>query len=150
MSAEQNAANYRRFIDQAYNKGDIAVLDEIASPNLVLRFLPPTTPPGPESMKRHISSTRQSFPDVRVTIEELIAAGDTVVVRWKMTGTHSGPYINHLKNLMAPTGKSFSMQGIDIWHFDENGKWKDCWSAADRLGMLQQLGGLPAAGSSPS
>ena len=150
MSAEQNAANYRRFIDEAYNKGDVDVLDEIASPNLLLHFLPPSTPPGPESMKKHILSARQSFPDLHVAIEDLIAAGNNVVVRWRMTGTHRGPYINHLKNLMAPTGKAFSMQGIDIWRFDENGKWTECWSGADRLGMLQQLGAVPASGSTSS
>jgi hypothetical protein len=67
-----------------------------------------------------------------------------------MTGTHRGPYINHLKNLMAPTGKSFSLQGIDIWRFDGHGKWSECWSSVDRLGMLQQLGAVPPSGPGAS
>ncbi len=150
MSTEQNEANYRRFIEEAYNKGNLAVLDEIASPGLVLHFLPPGTPPGPESMKRVIASSRAAFPDIRITVEDQVAAGDKVVGHWTMTGTHQGPYMNHLGNLMPPTGKRFSAQGIDIWRFDGNGKWVECWSSFDRLGLLQQLGAIPASGSSPS
>ncbi len=150
MSSEQNVANYRRFIDEAYNKGNLAVVDEIASPDLVLHFLPPSTPPGPESMKKHIASSRASFPDVRITIEDQVAAGDKVVVRWTMTGTHTGAYINHLKILMPPTGKTIRAQGIDIWRYDGSGKWVECWSSFDRLGMLQQLGAIPAAVPGPT
>jgi predicted ATPase len=69
-----------------------AAVDEIASPGLVLHFLLPGTPAGPESMKRHIESTRAAFPDVRITIEDQVATEDKVVVRWTMTGTHRGPY----------------------------------------------------------
>lgn len=144
MSAEQNLASYRRFIEEAYNQGKVAVVDEIASPSLVLGFLPAGTPPGGDSMKRHIASSRAAFPDVRVTIEDLLAEGDKTVARFTMTGTHRGPYTNLLGDLMPPTGRRFSVQGIDIWLFDGNGKWVECWSSLDRLGMLQQLGALPA------
>lgn len=150
MSTEQNKANYLRFIDEAYSNGNLAILDEIASPDLVLGFLPPGTPPGPESMKRHIASSRAAFPDVRVTVDDVFAVGDRVVARYTMAGTHQGPYMNHLKTLMPPTGKRFSVAGIDIWRFDANGKWIECWSSLDRLGMLQQLGAIPAVGPSRS
>ncbi len=148
MSTEQNKANYRRFIEEAWNKGNVAVVDELASPGLVVHFLPPGTPPGGESMKRHIQSTRATFPDVRITIEEQFSAGDKIVARCTMTGTQRGPFLSHLKTLMPPTGKRFSVAGIDIWRFDADGKWIECWSSLDRLGMLQQLGAIPAAGPS--
>ncbi len=150
MSTEQNKANYRRFVEEAWNKGNLAVLDVLASPDLVVHFLPTGTPPGGESMKRHVESTRAAFPDIRITIEDQCSAGDKIVARFTMTGTQRGPYLNHLKTLMPPTGKRFSVAGIDIWRFDADGKWVECWSSLDRLGMLQQLGAIPAAAPGPS
>ncbi len=150
MATEQNKANYRRFIQEVWNQGSLSVLDEIASPGLVLHFLPPGTPPGPESMKRHIASTRATFPDVRITVEDLVAAGDKIVARCTMSGTQRGPWLSQLKTVVPPSGKSFSVGVIDIWCCDDSGKWLECWSSFDRLGMLQQLGAIPAAGPSPS
>jgi predicted ester cyclase len=150
MSTEQNKANYLRFIEEAMNKGNLVVAEELASPGLVVHFLPPGTPPGPESMKRLVVSTRAAFPDFRATVEDLVAEGDKLVARCTMTGTHRGPYLNHLKTVMLPTSKRFSVQGIDFWLYDSNGKLLEFWSGLDRLGMLQQLGAIPAAGSNPS
>lgn len=150
MSTEQNNANFCQIIEEAWNKGNLAVLDELASPGLVVHFLPPGTPPGGESMKQHIQLTRAAFPDIRITVEDQFAAGDKIVARCTMTGTQRGSYLNHLKTLMPPTDKRFSVAGIDIWRFDPNGKWAECWSSLDRLGMLQQLGVIPAAAPSPS
>jgi steroid delta-isomerase-like uncharacterized protein len=149
MSTEQNKANYVRFIEEAWNKGNIDVLDELAAPRFVLHFMPPGTPPGGESMKRFITSIRTSFPDLWITIEDQFAEGDKTVTRYTMTGTHRGPFLNHLKTLMPPTGKRFSVEGIDIFRYDGDGKCLDCWSTFDRLGMLQQLGAIPTAGPSP-
>ncbi len=143
MSTAQNNANYRRFIEEAWNKGNLTVVDELASPDVVIHFLPPGTPPGGDSMKHFIASFRAAFPDVRINIEDEVAEGDRAVARWRMTGTHQGPYLNHLKTVMPPTGKSISAEGIDIWRYDGNGKWVECWSSFDRLGLLQQLGAIP-------
>ena len=150
MSTEQNKATYRRFVEDGWNKGDLAVLDEISLPGLVLHFLPPGTPPGAETMKRFMASFRVAFPDVSFVIKAQIAEADTVVGRWTMSGTHSGPYHNDLRILMPPTGKRFSAEGIDIWRFDSNGKWAECWSSFDRLGRLQQLGAILATEPNPS
>ena len=150
MSTQKNKANYRRFIEEAWNKGNLTVVDELASPDVVIHFLPPGTPPGGESMKQHIQLTRAAFPDIRITVEDQFAAGDKIVARCTMTGTQRGPYLNHFKTLMPPTDKRFSVAGIDIWRFDADGKWVECWSSLDRLGMLQQLGVIAAAAPSPS
>ncbi len=149
MSVDQMEIAYRRFIEEAWNQGNLATVDEIASPDLVLHFLPPGTPRGPEPIKRHIASSRAAFPDISLVIEEVVAEGDTIVVRFTMSGTHRGPYMNHLRTPMPPTGKRFSVQGIDICRFDANGKWTECTSSFDRLGMLQQLGAVPAPGPNP-
>ena len=150
MSTEQNNASFRQIIEEAWNKGNLAILDEFASPGLVVHFLPPGTPPGGESMKRHIASTRAAFPDVSITIEDQFAEGDRTIARYTMSGTQRGPYLSHLKTLLPPSGKRFSVAGIDICRYDDNGKWVECWSSFDRLGMLQQLGAIPASVPSPS
>lgn len=150
MSTEQNKANYRRFIEEAMNKGNVAVVDELASPGLVVHFLPPGTPPGAESLKRNIEATRAAFPDLRITVDEQFSVEDRIAARCTMTGTQRGPFLNHLKTLMPPTGKRFSVAGFDIWRFDANGKIAEIWSSLDRLGMLQQLGVIPVADPSPS
>src|SRR5689334_14201654 len=141
MSTEQNKVNYRRFIEEVWNKGNLAVLDEIAAPNLDTHFLPPDL----EIMKRFMVSYQEAFPDVSIRIEDLFAEGDRIVARLRMSGTHRGPYLNPLKTVMPPTGKKFNIQIIDICRFDPNGKWVECWSGFDELGQLRQLGAIPEA-----
>ena len=150
MSTEQNKASFRRFIEEAWNKGNLAVTEEIASPNLVLHFMPPGTARRCRRINQFIASFRAAFPDVTITVEDQFAEGDRVVTRWTMKGTQRGPYTTDLKTLMPPSGKTFSAQGIDICRFDSSSKWTECWSNFDRLGRLQQLGVIPAAGVNPS
>ncbi len=145
MSTEQNKASLHRFIEEVLNKGNFSVIDEIVSPDLVLHNLPPGTPPGAESLTQFIGRNRTAFPDIHYTIEDQVAEGDRVAVRLVVTGTHLGPYRTNVGDPLPPTGKRFSMQGLDIWRFDEDGKWVECWSTYDRLSQLQQLGVIPAA-----
>jgi predicted ester cyclase len=147
MSAQQNKASVRRLVEEFWNKCNVAVADEIAAPNFVMHILPPGTPPGAESLKRFAAMVRTAFPDIHFSIEDEVAEGDRVAVRLIATGTHLGPYVN---GLTTPTGKRFSMQGMDIWRFDGEGKWAECWSTYDTLSQLQQLGALPAAEPNPS
>ncbi len=144
MSTEQNKANYRRFIEEAWNKGDLDVVEEIASPGVVLHS-PPGTLPGPESVKQIIAAFRAAFPDAHIAIEDQVAEGDRVVARWTITGTHRGTFRNH-----PPTGKRISAQGIDIFRYDADGKWTECWAKFPLPELLQQLGAIPEASPSPS
>ncbi len=148
MSTEQNKANYRRFIEEVWNKGSLDVFEEIASPDVVFHS-PPGTPPGWEGMKQVIASFRAAFPDVCLTVEDQIAEKDRTVVRLTITGTHRGPFRSPLKTLL-PTGKTIHIQVIDILRHDANGKLAECWSGFDVFGMLQQLGVIPAADPSDS
>lgn len=111
MSTEQNKANYRRFIEEAMNKGNVAVVDELASPGLVVHFLPPGTPPGAESLKRNIEATRAAFPDLRITVDEQFSVEDRILARCTIRGTQRGPFLNHLKTLMPPPVKGSAWQG---------------------------------------
>ncbi len=143
MSTEQNKANYRRFIEDAWNKGNLDVIEEIASPNVIFHS-PPGTLPGWESMKQVIVSFRAAFPDACITVEDQVAEKDRTVTRLMITGTHRGPLHSHGKNIM-PTGKRISVQVIDIFRHDANGKLAECWSGFDVFGMLRQLGAISAA-----
>jgi predicted ester cyclase len=148
MSTEQNKVNYQRFIEEVWNKGNLDVVEEIVSPGIIFHS-PPGTPPGWEGMKQLVASFRAAFPDVCLTVEDQIAERDRTVARLTITGTHRGSFRSHLKTLM-PTGKRISIQVMDIFGHDANGKLAECWSGFDVFGMLQQLGAIPAANPSTS
>ena len=88
--------------------------------------------------------TRTSFPDFHVTSEDIIAEGDKVVSRWTASGTHKGELFG-----IPPTGKKATWKGISIYRFAD-GKIVEAWGDADFLGLLQQLGVMPVAGSMPA
>lgn len=140
MSTETNKAIIRRFFDGAFEKEDLAVLDEIVAPDQVSRGpgTPPGMPPGPEGSKMFIVAYRSAFPDLHFTIDEQIAEGNTVVTRWTAHGTHTG----ELAGIPA-TGKRATVVGVGIDRI-ENGKIVESWGTFDQFGMLQQLGVIPA------
>ena len=133
MSAE-NAALIRRAIDEAVNKGNLSVLDEIVAPSY--RYHEPTAGElkGPDGLKQLVSMYRGAFPDIRVTIDDQVDAGNTIVSRWTGTGTHRGELLG-----AAPTGNKIRITGIIITRV-EGGKIVEEWENYDALGMLQQLG----------
>ncbi len=150
MSNEQNMDNFHQIIEEVWNKGNLSIFEKVAAPGLVVHFLSLGMSFEAERLKQHITAMRAAFPDFTVMIEDRFSVGDRIVSRCTMSGTQRGPFPNHLKTLIPPTGKRFSVAGIDIWRFDHNGKWVECWSNSDRLGMLQQLGAIPMAASRSS
>ena len=140
MSTEANKAIIRRFFEEAFEKGNLAVLDEIVAPNQVNGGpgALPGMPSGPEGSKMLVSAYRNAFPDLHFTSEEQIAEGTTVVTRWTVHGTHQG----ELARLPA-TGKAATVVGLGVDQV-ENGKIVESWGLFDQFGMLQQLGVIPA------
>ena len=144
MSTEGNKAIIRRFVDEVQNGGDLTVLDEIAAADYVNHTAPPGVPPDREGLKQLTGMFRRAFPDGRMAIEDLVAEGDRVVTRKTFRGTHGGELMG-----IPPTGRAVAIQLIDIVRLAD-GKAVESWSAADDLGMLQQLGALaPRAPASP-
>ena len=136
--SEQNKAVVRRTFEELWNKGNLSIADELFAPNY--DHHDPSTPDvgrGPESEKKRATLYRNAFPDLRLTVEGLIAEGETVVARWSCHGTHKGEL-----NGIAPTGKQFTISGVTIAHF-ENGKMVEGWVNWDALGLMQQLGLVP-------
>lgn len=146
MSTETNKSIVRRLFEDAFDQGNLAVLDEIIAPDQVNGGpgALPGMPSGPEGSKMLISAYRNAFPDLHFTIDEQIAEGDTVVTRWTAHGTHNGEFAG-----ISPTGKSATVVGIGVDRV-ENGKIVESWGLFDQFGMLQQLGVIPALAQSGS
>lgn len=142
MSIEQNKALVRRLVEEVVNQGNMSVIDELFAPDFVEHEkLPPEIPPGREAPKIMFTMLRSAFPDFRATIEHLIAEGDLVVVSMTWRGTQKGEFMG-----MPPTGKSISIEVIDIIRLAE-GKFVEHWGIMDSMGMMQQLGAMPAPGA---
>lgn len=93
---------------------------------------------GVAAFRENVAELRKGFPDIHFTIEDLIAEGDRVVIRWKWEATHDGPFRG-----IAPTHKRLNNTGIAIYQI-RDGKVVRNWLESDRLGALQQLGVVPA------
>jgi len=119
--------------NESWNTGDLDALDAVVDPQYV-RHIDSGPIVGLDSLKRDISSIRIAFPDWHCTYEEVIYAGDKVVVRWTITGTHTGP-----GSLGPPTGKKIKSAGITIFRIAE-GKIVDDRAASNGLVLFQQLG----------
>lgn len=136
MSTEGNKNALRQVIEEAFNKGNYAVLHEIFNPDFVEHQfgLHPTI----EGMQGDIQFLRTAFPDFTLTIEEMLAQGDQVWVRMTARGTNLGGFMG------PPNGKSIRITVIDICRF-EDGKIVEHWGVPDRFALLAQLGLLPQA-----
>jgi steroid delta-isomerase-like uncharacterized protein len=139
MSTEENKTLYRQLLEGAMNERNLAIVDELCTPDFVLHR-GSTTIQGREPYKQFLSMYLTAGPDFHVTIEDLLAEGDKVVSRFTGGGTHLGPFMG-----IAPTGKYVTATGMAIIRV-ANGKIVEEWSNGDDLGMLQQLGVIPAPG----
>ncbi|HBY95362.1 MAG: ester cyclase [Ardenticatenaceae bacterium] len=144
MSTEQNKAVIRRWIEEVINKQNLAVIDETHTSDSINHFLPPGLPQGPAGEKQLSTMFFSAFPDGKFTIEDLIAEGDKIAMRYTYRGTHKGDFQG-----IPPTGKQFTATGINILRFS-GGKIAESWVSFDTLGLMQQLGVIPAPGQGGS
>ncbi len=136
--SEQNKTVVRRLFDELWNKGNLLVADELIAPIYVHHDdSTPDLGKGPESEKKRVNLYRTAFHDFRLSIEDLLADGETVVARWSCRGVHKGEL-----NGIAPTGKQFAITGITICRFD-HGKIVEGFVNWDALGLMRQLGAVP-------
>jgi len=138
MSVDQNKALIRRLYDEALNKGNLEVVDEIIAPNYIRHGLAPGASPGPESTKQVFTMMRTAFPDLCITVEPVVGEGDMVAAQLTHRGTHKGEFMS-----IAPTGKQVTVTTVGIYRFAGN-KLEEAWIQMDELGMLQQLGAIPS------
>jgi len=141
VSTEVNKALFQRLIDEAWHKGDLAVVDELVASDFVSHDPAAPHVRNREEYKQRIIGERTSFPDFHITIDDEVAAGDKVVTRWTVRGTHSAPIIDQFGTI-APTGKQIAVTGITIDRWS-NGQLVEEWLYGDMLGFMQQLGLMP-------
>jgi len=138
-TTEANKAQFRRTLEEMFNQGNLAIADELIAPDCLNHEVPPgMNNRGHESMRQVVVMLRTAFPDLHYIIEELVAEGDTVAGRVTMSGTHLGPYMG-----IAPTGRSFRQAQMHFVRF-RDGKGVEHRAVRDDLGMMQQLGVIPA------
>ncbi len=137
MAAEENKIAFRRTYDELLNQGNLAMADDVISPDFVNHEAPPGHNQGPDSMRALAGMLRSAFPDLHFTIEELIAEGDLVAGRLTMRGTHDGPLMG-----MPPTGRPVEQARMHFVRF-RDGKAIEHWGVRDDVGMLRQLGLMP-------
>jgi predicted ester cyclase len=139
MSAEtdSNKATFKRFCE-AMNTGNAELISntivEIVAPDALIRTPLPIEATGAQALKEVFARLHRAFPDLHITIEDLIAEGDKVVGRHSVTGTHLGEYMGR-----APTGTSVTYNEIFICRFD-NGRIVATWGVVDVLAQMRQLG----------
>ena len=138
MSAETKGIA-RRLLEEAFNSGNLDVVDELVAPEFVNHDAAMPEPTvGIEATKASIRGYREAFPDLRLTIEEQIAEGEYVTTRWTGRGTHEGDLMG-----MPATGKQATVTGITIDRIVD-GRFVESWTNWDTLGMLVQLGVVPS------
>lgn len=137
--SDRNIELTRRIFNEVWNQKKLSLIDELVSPEYIHHDSgTATVQTGIEGYKQFVTLYQDAFPDIRFTIEDEISAGDKVVIRWNVSGTHLGD----LPDLPA-TGKTISLSGISIARLS-NGKGVESWNNWDGLGMLQQLGAISA------
>lgn len=140
-SIGDNQAVVRRLFE-SINHGDLDHLREVVAADVVdhnaIIFMQPE---GPGGVEEGVRLLLVGFPDLQIRVEELIGEADKVVARFRLSGTNTGEY----RGLPAPTNKRFENEAIAIFRIDD-GKVAEIRGAADRLGMLVQLGILPDIG----
>jgi steroid delta-isomerase-like uncharacterized protein len=139
MATNQNQELVRRFFEEMCNQRKLAIANELFSADHVLHDPQiPEAGPGPEGMKQVIATYQTAYPDAYWKVEHTLVADNYVITRWTGSGTHEKEL-----NGIPPTGKSVKVQGIWI-HRIENNRIAESWDVWDTLGMLQQLGVVPA------
>ncbi len=132
MSNQIAAANkelVRRFYKEVYVDWNMAAVDAAVSPRFVSHDWPEGAA-GPRAFRDYYSALRSAVPDAHYVVDDLIAEGDKVVVRWRLLGTHQGPF-----NGIAPTGAPITLRGVAIYRV-EGGKLVERWVVSDLYGAL--------------
>ena len=138
---KENKIIIRRLYEEVWNQRKLGVVDELLSASHALNDPDdPGSQVGPALYKQRVVELTTALPDLCFTIEDTVAEGEKVVACWTFSGTHQGEYLG-----IPATGKNISVEGITIHHI-KNGKILDSYARWDVLGLMRQLGAIPAQG----
>jgi steroid delta-isomerase-like uncharacterized protein len=136
MTSDDNNALVRQFIERVFERGEMAAVDDLVAEDFVPHTYPGTT--DREGLKRAMERVSQGIADARFTIEDVIAEGDRVAVRLTSGATQVGEFMG-----MPPSGKHYAIEEIHIFRI-RDGRISEHWHQFDQLGMMRQLGIMPA------
>ena len=131
-NAVANKGLLRRFYKDVYVDWNMALADQILSPQFTSHDWPEGGPTGSQAFRGYYSALRSAVPDARYEVDDLVAENDKVVVRWRLLGTHKGNFRG-----IAPTGRPIAMKGIAIYRV-EGGKLMERWVVSDLYGVLEE------------
>jgi steroid delta-isomerase-like uncharacterized protein len=137
-ASDTNKALVRRFYEDVINKGDMRLAEDVLAVDYVEHPGLPGGESGLAGFKQFVAMVGTAFPDLHVTLEDLISEGDKVAARVTVSGTHKGVFLGSI----APTGKHVTWTGIDLIRI-AGGKIAERWNQRDVLGLMQQLGAIP-------
>lgn len=138
MSTEQNKSIVRRWVENGWNQQNVALIDELFTPDFVQHEPGAPMPVSNTSeLKAFVSAYLEALPDLHFTIDDLFAEGDKAVWCFSATGTHNGTLFG-----IPATGKNATVTGIIIFRL-VGSKMAEAWLNLDTLGMLQQIGVIP-------
>lgn len=137
MSAANNIALVRHFVEEAQTRHNLAAVDEYMSLDFVDHSVPPGLPADREGVKLQFSMFFKALPDLHAIIHDQVADENKVVTRKTLRGTHQGELLG-----IPPSGKSVDIEVIDILAV-KDGKITDHWNLVDQLGLMKQLGVIP-------
>ena len=136
MTGDDAAANknlLRRFYKEVYVDWSMALVDEVVSPRFTSHDWPEGGPIGPQGFRNFYAAIRSALPDARYTVDDIVAEGDRVAVRWRLLGTHEGDFRG-----IAPTGRAIVLKGFAIYRV-EGGKLMERWVVSDLHGVLEEI-----------
>ena len=135
--AKDNLEKSRGIFEEVWNQKRVEKIDELVATDYIHHDVLSPDQQGIDAYKQFVQLYRNAFPDIHFKIEDEIADGDRVVIRWTVTGTHNGDLPG-----LPRTGKAISVTGITIARLSD-GKFVEAWNNWDALGMMQQLGAVP-------
>jgi len=145
MDPEANKQLVRRFYEEVWALGNASFASEVFAEDYVRHDLRPTqAAPGAAGQARIAQQFRRAFPDLRWTVDLMLAEGDLVAARWTAAGTNDGSWGGQ-----PATGKRAEFSGVNIFRFGEHGKVVEIWNHRDDLGLMQQLGGAAVFAGAP-
>ncbi len=142
MSTEENKAIIRRWVFEVWHNHNLSAVNEFVTADYLRHD--PNVPEvrGAEAAQQLVAMFLTAFPDLHFTIEDMVAEGDTVVARYTARGTHQGELLG-----IPSTGRQIALSAIEIYRLTD-GKIAEQWTIMDALGLMQQLGAIPAPGQS--
>jgi steroid delta-isomerase-like uncharacterized protein len=142
MTASETKRIVERYLQRAWNERDWSAAEETVDENVIFhdQVREGDLPPGREGLRVAMERITTGIPDFVMDVHEIVAEGDTVVIRWSSTGTHAGNF-----NGLPPMGRVVTLYAISMVRL-KDGRIVEGWQETGRLGMAQQLGMMPRSG----